>query len=118
VAEGTLPEPVEYKEDICGNCGFQHICLPERIGKEVQVSDNIELLELVTRYMALKPGAKEFNEVNDRINKLVEGKDKILIGDYFIQGKWVERASYDIPAEVKAQYKTVSKSWRKDIIKV
>jgi CRISPR/Cas system-associated exonuclease Cas4 (RecB family) len=118
VAEGTLPEPIEYNEDICGNCGYVHICMPDRIGKEVEISENTELLELVMRYAALKPGAKEFDEVNDRINKLVEGKEKILVGDYFITGKWITRATYDIPAEIKSQYKGESKSWKKDIIKV
>jgi CRISPR/Cas system-associated exonuclease Cas4 (RecB family) len=118
VAEGTLPEPIEYNEDICGDCGFAHICMPDRIGKEVEISDDTELLELVMRYNTLKPGAKEFDEVNDRINKLVEGREKILVGDYFITGKWMTRATYDIPPEVKAQYKSEGKSWRKDIIKV
>jgi CRISPR/Cas system-associated exonuclease Cas4 (RecB family) len=118
VAEGTLPEPMEYNEDICGDCGYAHICMPERIGKEVEISDNTELLGLLMRYETLKPGAKEFDEVNDRINKLVEGREKILVGDFFITGKWVSRATYDIPPEIKQQYKGESKSWKKDIIKV
>lgn len=104
VADGTLPDPMPYNEDICRGCGFEHICLPERIGKEVDISDSTELLELVTRYVTLKPGAKEYDQVNERINKLVEGNGKILIGDYFIEGKWIERKSYDVPAEVKQQY--------------
>ena len=40
VADGTLPEPMEYSENICGDCAFQHICLPDRIGKEVEVTDD------------------------------------------------------------------------------
>ena len=118
VADSTLPDPMPYNEDICRGCGFEHICLPERIGKEVNISDNTELLELVTRYMTLKPGAKEYDEVNDRINKLVEGNGKILIGDYFIEGQWIERKAYDVPAEVKQQYQVIKKSWRKDIMRV
>jgi CRISPR/Cas system-associated exonuclease Cas4 (RecB family) len=118
VAEGTLPEPMAYNEDICGSCGFVHICLPDRIGTEVEVTDDSELLELVTRYMELKPGAKEFEGVDDRIKKLVEGREKILIGDYYIEGKWVTRKVYKVPDDVKQKYADTSKSWRKDIIKV
>jgi hypothetical protein len=118
VAEGTLPSPMEYQEDICGDCGFVHICLPDRIGKEVEISDNTELLELVIRYNTLKPGAKEFDEVNDRINKIVEGKEKILVGDWFIEGKWQARMSYEIPAEIKAQYQKPGQFWRKNIIPI
>jgi CRISPR/Cas system-associated exonuclease Cas4 (RecB family) len=118
VAQGTLPDPIDYAEDICGECPFVHICLPDRIGKEVEVPDDGQLLELVTRYHELKAMAKEYDEVNDRINKLVEGREKILVGDYFIQGKYIERATYDIPDEVKAQYKGTAKSWRKQIIPI
>jgi len=118
VAEGTLPEPMEYNEDICGSCGFVHICLPDRIGKEVEISDNTELLDLVTRYMELKPGAKEYDELNERITKLVEGNPKILIGDYFIEGKYQARTSYNIPAEVKLPYKKTTEFWQKKIMPV
>jgi CRISPR/Cas system-associated exonuclease Cas4 (RecB family) len=118
VAEGTLPEPMEYSEDICGDCGYAHICMPERIGKEVEISDDTELLELVTRYEILKPGAKEFDEVDKRINELVKGREKILVGDYFIEGKWTDRTSYEVPLEVKQQYKTTIQYWRKNIMKL
>jgi CRISPR/Cas system-associated exonuclease Cas4 (RecB family) len=118
VADETLPEPMAYNEDICRGCGFEHICLPDRIGTEVDISDSTELLELVSRYATLKPGAKEYDEVNDRINKLVEGKEKLLVGDYFIEGKYIERTSYQVPPEIKAPYKVTSQSWRKNIIPV
>jgi CRISPR/Cas system-associated exonuclease Cas4 (RecB family) len=118
VAEETLPDPMEYNEDICQDCGFVHICLPDRIGKEVEISDNTELLELVMRYHTLKPGAKEYDDVNDRINKLVEGREKILVGDYFIEGKWIDRTSYEVPPEIKQQYKTTTPCWKKNIVKV
>lgn len=118
VAEGTLPDCIEFDENICGDCAFTHICLPERIGKEVDISESTELLELLYKYETLKPGAKEFDEVNESITKLVEGKEKLLVGDFFIQGKWVERATYQVPPEIKEQYKGTSKSWQKKIIRV
>jgi len=118
VAEGTLPEPMEYDEDICSDCGFAHICLPDRIGKEVEVSQDGELLGLVTRYFELKPGAKEFDGVNKRINELVQGREKILVGDYFIEGKWIERKVYHVPDDVKAKYEDTSQSWQKKIIPI
>lgn len=118
VAEGTLPDCIEYSEDLCGECAYAHICLPEHVGVEVEVSQNTELLELLWRYEKLKPGAKEYDDVNERINKMVQGKPKLLVGDFLIQGKWVDRASYNIPPEVKAQYKETAKTWNKQIIKV
>lgn len=118
VAEGTLPAPMDYDENICQECPFAHICLPDRIGKEVEVTEDGELLELVTRYMELKPGAKEYDEVNDRITKLVEGREKILVGDYFIEGKYVTRKVYKVPDDVKQQYASESQSWQKKIMPI
>jgi hypothetical protein len=109
VANGGLPDPIDYEENICGECPFVHICLPDRIGKEVEVSEDGELQELVTRYFELKPGAKEFDEVNDKINKIVEGREKILVGDYFIEGKWQERKGFEVKP---------GRYWKKDIMKV
>jgi hypothetical protein len=118
VAAKTLPDPMPYEEDVCSNCGFVHICLPDRIGKEVEVTDDGELLGLVTRYTELKPGAKEYDEVDKRITELVRGREKILVGDWFIEGKWTDRTSYEVPKEIKEQYKTTTQCWKKNIIKV
>jgi len=118
VAEGTLPAPMDYDENICQECPFAHICIPDRIGKEVEITQDGELLELVNRYMELKPGAKEYDEVNERINKLVQGREKILVGDYFIEGKWQTRKVYKVPDDVKAKYEDTSQSWQKNIIPI
>lgn len=118
VENETLPEPMEYNEDICSGCGFVHICMPDRIGKEVEVSTDDELLELVKRYVTLKPSAKEYDEVNERITKLVQGREKILVGDYFIEGKWIPKKTYDIPPEVKLKYEGSKPYWQKKIMKV
>jgi len=55
IAEGTLPDCIDYREDTCAECSYQHICMPDRIGTEVEVVDNDELLELIERYFALNP---------------------------------------------------------------
>jgi len=53
VAGGTLPEPIEYQDDICGECAFAHICLPERIGKEGRkyVRENFLLPDRIADYL-------------------------------------------------------------------
>jgi CRISPR/Cas system-associated exonuclease Cas4 (RecB family) len=117
VAEGTLPDPIDFNENICPECPFAHICMPDRIGKEVKVLDDDRLLELLTRYDELKPQAKEFKQVDDELKKLLNGKDKLLIGNWFITGKWVDGVSYDLPDEIKEQYKIVNPYWKRQIIK-
>ena len=118
VAEGTLPEPMDFNEKICPECPFVHICLPDRIGKEVEVLDDDRLLELLTKYEALKPQAKEFEQVDDELKKLLNGRDKLLVGNWFITGKWIDKTSYDMPTEIKEQYKVISQYWKRQIAKV
>lgn len=104
---GTLPEPVN--DDMwCEGCAFEHICLPEHIGKEVEI-DTGELATWLDRQAALKEAKKEYDEVSDLIKKAVEGREKILAGEWFISGKWYERKSYTVPD---------SRYWRSSIKRV
>ena len=112
----TLPAPIN-QEMWCADCPFAHICLPIQIGKEVEI-DTGELATLLDRMEELKPAVDEYGELDDQVKALTEGKDKILAGDYFITGKWYERKSYDVPAEIKAQYEKITKYWRRKIQKV
>ncbi len=117
LAAGTVPEGI-YDDAICSSCAFTHICLPDRIGKEVEMIDSTELEELIDRWHELKPIAKEYDEIDEQIKKAVEGRDKLLVGPYFITGKYQERVVYNVPAEVKQQYKDVSRFWKRSIIRI
>ncbi len=107
VKEGTLPDPIEYDEMMCGDCAYRHICLPDMIGKEVEI-DNTELSSLLDRLEALKESKKEYDGIDAQVKKLVEGRDKILAGSWFITGKWVDKKSFVMPE---------SHYWQKKIIR-
>jgi len=103
VAEGTIPEQCDCEDE---RCPFLHICLPDMVGKEVEVVDNNELEQMITRYNDLKTAADEYNELNKQIGKAVEGREKLMVGNYFISGKWIERKGFAVPG---------SKYWRRSI---
>lgn len=117
VAGSTLPDPIEWDDHICGDCGYQHICMPDRIGKEVEMVDDTELEELIGRYEQLKPAAKEYEEVDKRISEIVKGRDKLLVGNWFITGTWRNATRYDVPKELKDQYAVQSRYWVKKIMR-
>lgn len=106
VAAGTLPDEIA-----CGDerCPYSHICLPDRIGKDVELLDNDELAEMIDRLNQLKEASAEYNDINRRINKMVEGRDKTICGNYFISGKWIEKKSYTVNA---------SRYWSKKIMPI
>ncbi len=118
IVDGTYPEPMPYDDNICTYCPFAHICMPDRIGKEVEVLDDDHLLELLAKYDELKPGAKEFDHVDGELKKLLNGRDKLLIGNWFITGKWIDKTSYDLPADIKEKYKVINPYWKWQIAKV
>jgi len=113
VAAGTLPEPIG-EEMWCNGCPFAHICLPEQIGKEVEI-DTGELATMLDRLEELKPIVKEYEEIDEQVKEIVKGREKVLAGNYFITGKYLTRKSYDIPADLKAQFEKVTQYWKTTI---
>lgn len=116
VAAGTLPESINQSM-WCDNCAFAHICLPVQIGKEVEI-DTGELETMLDRLEQLKPAVQEYDEIDKQVKEIVEGREKILAGNFFITGKWLERKSYDVPADIKAAYEKITRYWRSKIQKV
>ena len=116
IANGTMPEPIN-EEMWCNGCAFAHVCLPEHIGKEVEI-DTGELAAMLDRMEELKDAAKEYRDLNDSVTALLKGREKVLADNWFITGKWCERTSYDIPDFLKEKYKKVTTYWQKKIQKV
>jgi CRISPR/Cas system-associated exonuclease Cas4 (RecB family) len=106
VAAGTLPEPIN--DDMwCDGCAFVHICLPDHIGKEVEI-DTGELATLLDRLDALKEAKKEYEEIDAQIKEAVTGREKILAGGWFITGKWIDKKGFTVEP---------GKQWRRSIKK-
>jgi CRISPR/Cas system-associated exonuclease Cas4 (RecB family) len=113
LAAGTLPEPIN--DDLwCEGCAYAHICLPDHIGKEVEI-DTGELATMLDRLDELKPAVREYEEIDEQVKKAVEGKEKVLAGSWFVTGRYLEKKSYDIPAEIKAQYEKITRYWRRSV---
>ena len=98
VANGTIPEPIEYDEENCGSCGFLHICLPEVKRDAIQIETDNEMEQKLVRYHELKPLIKEYNQLDKEIKKAFKEKEKVVIGNYLITGKWIKRKAYAVQA--------------------
>ena len=115
---GTVPPPIDYDEMVCGECPFQHICTPDRIGQEVQIDHDEGLADLLKRYEELKPFAKQYKEVDEAISEKVKGRAKLLVGDFFVDGTYRKQTYYDVPADVKEPFKKQREIWFKKIMRV
>jgi len=117
IKDGTLPDGMDYDSNQCDNCGYVHLCLPEVIGRGVDISSDEELMGMLARYWELKPIHKEYEDIDKQLKPILEGKEKLLCGEFYIDGKWIKRTDYDVPAEVREPYRTEKYYWRKQIRK-
>lgn len=111
VSAKTLPERIT-EFDICVKCQFKHICLPElRAIDGLEIIDSDELEQKIDRWAELKEGSSEYCLLDKEIKKLVEGKDNLLVGKWYITGK-------HITVKKEAQPATETQYWKKKIVKV
>lgn len=66
-----------------------------------KLSVDNELLEKVTRYLAIKPHVKECEELHKLIKTTTQGEPLVELGPYDITGAWVHKKPYT-PKPVKA----------------
>jgi len=117
LADGTMPEPIS-DPFWCNDCPYIHICRPPINGKEVEVMDDEGLASMLDRLDELKPYMQEYKQLDDELKTILEGKEKLLVGNWIITGKWIEKKSYDVPAEIKEKYVTVTRYWKRNIEKI
>lgn len=111
IAEGTLPHGID-DINVCQRCGFWHICLPEIQTSELELLTDPDLEQKLERWNELKPQSKEYEELDKDIKKSINGHEKLMIGNFLIQGSLVERKGYT-PKVVEA-----SSYWKYKIVKV
>jgi CRISPR/Cas system-associated exonuclease Cas4 (RecB family) len=95
VAAGTLPEAID-EPDVCEDCGFLAICLPEVKGRALEIVDNPRLIELLERREALAAARTEYETVDKELKDALKDREKLLVGDWLITGKEVQRRGYTV----------------------
>lgn len=112
VAAGTLPDRTQDFDVCMRPCPFRHICMPDIKNAEgIQILDSDELEGYLDRLNELKPATAEYKRLDSHVKQLVEGKDKLMVGHWFVTGKWVEKV---MPAKKEA----IVKYWQKKFVRV
>jgi len=96
VKSGVAPERCEGEH--CKRCGYLTHCAPDMVNKSSgEWLNNPELEELLIRRHELTEAGKEFNQVDRRIKKMLEGVDhSIVCGDFVITAKEIQRKGYTV----------------------
>lgn len=98
VAEDTLPDCIPWDEYICGDCGYVHICLPEPKREALEIQIDPELEAKIERWFELKPHKSEYDSLDKEIKAQLKNQDKIVIGDYLITGKMIQKKGFSVAA--------------------
>jgi len=104
IENGTLPEGIN-DADICPDCPFFHLCLPELYGEELPIQDDSELEAILMEWESLKPAYSRYQELDKELKKRLEGVEKAIIGEWLITGKYVERKGYTVEPGIYWQRK-------------
>lgn len=111
IEAGTLPD---FTEDItlCKSCRlFGIVCQPPlNFGPGVKVETDEEFIAQVARMMDLEGRLSdkewtEYNSLEKKVKARLRGTEMAVIGDYVMVGKWGKLTKYEIPDDVKKQYK-------------
>lgn len=103
VANQSLPDRIS-DDKICERCPYMHICLPE-ITHEATIIDDPDLEIMLERMQALKVYLEEYNALEQEIKQKFDGfVGKRIIGNFIIEGKYIDRKGYEVPA---AKYHTL-----------
>ena len=94
----TLPERIEYREEICGRCDFSTICLQDIVRNEADIlTDDVLITDLEEREK-VRDAKSRYEHLDKSIKKRLSGVSKGIAGDFLITGKNCHRDAYEVPA--------------------
>jgi len=116
IEKGKVPKPA-YK-DVCSKCEYKEYCFPdapaEDEGAEVEHLDDPELEMMFARREELNTYSKEYKELDKDIKERLRGKT-VIIGDWVYKTTSYPRAIFDVPEDIKREFKRTIQATRVSI---
>jgi hypothetical protein len=108
---GTIPD-FTVERTLCPSCKwFGSFCQPPTLagsGASIFAGPEFDEIEAqIKRHEELKPFAKEYDTLHEDLSKQFRGVEQGILGHYLIDGKWSAFTKYNVPANIKEQYKQV-----------
>ena len=106
------PDRIPYDYDQCGKCSFAAICLQDIVNTPADFIENEQLEADLDRHEELKPAAREYDHLHEKLTETFQKIEKAVVGTRFtVVMVPTKRVAYgEIPKEVKAEIsETVAK---------
>lgn len=103
----TLPDRIEYRDEICGKCDFAHICLPDVMRKELNVLNDEDLLANLQLREATRDAYSEYSRVDKKVKDFLKkhNVEKGVAGDFIITSRIIEtKERAAVPAGTQTRY--------------
>jgi CRISPR/Cas system-associated exonuclease Cas4 (RecB family) len=94
IRKKTLPDPIDWDEYICSDCGYGHICLNEAKRTGLEILEDPELEKKIVRREELKEAKKEYEDLDQEVKKTLQGIERAVIGEFIITGRMQEKKEY------------------------
>lgn len=92
----TVPEACD-DVTVCEQCQMRHLCTASHEREAAEIDDG-ELEAAIDRKNELSAAYREYNEVGDRIKKMVGEREKVISGKYVVTTKLIQRGEYMVAA--------------------
>lgn len=93
---GTVPDSCDDLS-VCENCQMRHLCTAAHERPAADIDDG-ELEAAIDRKNELAPAYREYNEIGERIKKLVGEREQVISGKYVVTAKIIKKAEYLVAA--------------------
>jgi hypothetical protein len=93
-AKGSMPRLIKLRRQRAGleKALANYDRMTEDKFTPAEMQRDAELAAALDRFHELKPLSKEYDELGKFIGQVVNGKEKLMIGDYIITGKWMGKS--------------------------
>lgn len=80
---------------VCESCGLRHICTAAIDRAEMEIDDG-ELEAAIDRKNELSPAYREYQEIGERIKRIVGEREKVLAGQYVVMTKVIDKKGFTV----------------------
>ncbi|SRR5258706_2330354 len=118
LGKGPIPEFTKDPTN-CRRCShFSKSCIPPLQSEAVEIVHDDFAERACGTILEDREAAKRYEKAREYLSARMRGKERTVVGDYLVIGKSSALTKYEIPDEIKAQYKTSDPAGKFQIVEV